>query len=361
MQAAADVVFFHFSRYLVFVEMKTENTGIEKTQAQARMLANRLHKRFRHLQKWAKRTGTGAFRLYDRDIPEIPLILDFYGGETDAGQSAAIAGALYERPYEKDDAEEARWLAAMKSAISQTLAIAQTDIFIKLRKRQRGLSQYEKTASQRVTRIAHEGGLRFKVNLSDYLDSGLFLDRRLMRAHVRQDAAGKRALNLFAYSGGFSVYAAAGGAASTDSVDLSSTYLAWAGENFALNGFAAGGRHRLIRADVRVFLERAAAEGRRWDLIVLDPPAFSNSKKMRGDFDLLRDYAALAGQCLDALEPGGRLWFSANARGFKTSAAELQAALSPRCKGLTVTDMRGRLLDEDFKGRRTPAAFVLEW
>lgn len=333
------------------------------------MLANRLRKRFRHLRKWAGRRGVGAFRLYDRDIPEIPLCLDYYGG---AEHPAALAGALYKRPYEKDEAEERRWLAAMRDAAARALAIAPRDIDIKQRERQRGLAQYEKIGERRRFRETAEGGLKFRVNLSDYLDTGLFLDRRLMRAMVRQEAAGRRVLNLFAYTGAFSVYAAAGGAASTDSVDLSNTYLDWAAGNFSLNGFTTtamsgeaflgenpampdAARHRLIRADAPVFLDRAAAAKRRWDLIILDPPAFSNSKNMSGTLDLRRDHVELLSRCLALLAAGGRLWFSASARGFTSSAAELEAALGAR-----VTDMSGKTVDEDFKGRKTPRTFVIE-
>ena len=246
--------------------------------AQAEMLANRVKKRLKHLQKWAKRMNYEAFRLYDRDIPEIPLVLDLYGD--------VICGALYKRPYEKDPAEEALWLESMRSSLSQNLQIAPENIIIKQRERQRGgagqgrRNQYEKIAEKGLIREIREGNYKFKVNLSDYLDTGLFLDRRSLRKMIEADAKGKKVLNLFCYTASFSVYAVNGGAISTDSVDLSNTYLAWARENFALNGFEAkqmrpeeffakGGfsdppapGHRLIRADVNAFLERAGAERR---------------------------------------------------------------------------------------------------
>ncbi|MDR1900068.1 MAG: class I SAM-dependent methyltransferase, partial [Treponema sp.] len=214
-----------------------------QAEAQAVMLANRLRKRFRHLKKWAARTGTDVFRLYDRDIPEIPLVLDWYGG--------SLAGALYKRPYEKDDAEERRWLALMKAAAAEALGIDGGRIFIKFRERQRGAAQYRRMAGGGGTDAGHgaggggadngvnsgggsmdagaireaaEGGLRFRVNLSDYLDTGLFPDRRRLRALILEEAAGKRVLNLFCYTASFSVYAASGGAAEIDSVDMSNTY-----------------------------------------------------------------------------------------------------------------------------------------
>jgi len=340
-----------------------------KTGEQAEMLGNRLKKRFRHLSKWARRTGTGAFRLYDRDIPEIPLVLDVYGG---ADSGTVVSGALYKRPYEKDDAEEAGWLDAMRGAAALALGLEKTDVIVKLRQRQHGQAQYEKVCGRGITRVVGEGGLNFRVNLSDYLDTGLFLDRRAMRRMVGADAAGKRVLNLFCYTASFSVYAAHGGAACTDSVDLSNTYLGWGRDNFALNGFQAGvlrpdeyfgrkpaGKHRLIRADVRAFLRQAAAAGLRWDSIIVDPPAFSNSTMARGDFDLLRDSTELLGTAAALLAPGGKLWFSANARTFRTTTGDLEAALAGRVPGIKATDISGRTVDDDFKGRKTPKAFVL--
>jgi 23S rRNA G2069 N7-methylase RlmK/C1962 C5-methylase RlmI len=348
-----------------------------KTALQAEMLANRLKKRNRHLAKWAGRTGTEAFRLYDRDIPEIPLVLDTYGD--------AVSGALYQRPYEKDEAEEEIWLAAMRDATAQAIGLEQDNIIIKRREHQRGQAQYEKRAEQKLTRIVREGNIKFKVNLSDYLDTGLFLDRRIMRRLVGADSNGKRVLNLFCYTGSFSVYAAGGGdmagagAKSTCSVDLSNTYLAWARDNFALNGFKtetlrleeyfvgmgngelqiSPATHLLIRADCAAFLHRAAETRLRWDSIILDPPAFSNSSMAQADFDLQRDYADLLAQCISLLAKDGKLWFSAAARSFKTSAEELETELAKRHLRVTVTDIGNKIIDEDFKGRKMPKAFVV--
>jgi 23S rRNA G2069 N7-methylase RlmK/C1962 C5-methylase RlmI len=340
----------------------------EKTDAQAEMFANRLGKRLRHLAKWAKRTRTGAFRLYDRDIPEIPLALDFFAGQ----EGDALAGALYKRPYEKDEAEEERWLLAMQEAAAKATGVAAQHIFVKQRERQRSLSHYGKLDNKRVMRTVSEGGLKFRVNLSDYLDTGLFLDRRLLRAMVQKEAAGKRLLNLFSYTGSFSVYAAAGGAAQTVSVDLSNTYLDRAAENFTLNGFTGktinqedffagtNGGNLLVRADVLSFLDRAARAKKTWDRIVLDPPAFSNSKKMRGFLDLRRDYRELLSACLCLLAPGGKLGVSANMRGFHPGAAELESALAPQYRGLAVTGITDKTVDEDFRGRKTPLTFLLQ-
>jgi 23S rRNA G2069 N7-methylase RlmK/C1962 C5-methylase RlmI len=363
--------------------VEKDNTEAKIT-SQAEMLGNRLKKRLQHLSKWARRSGVNAFRLYDRDIPEIPLVLDLYGD--------VVSGALYKRPYEKDFADEEKWLEAMGGAIAQALALELENIIIKLREKHShnsgpqscGQGQYEKIAERGLVREAREGGLRFKVNLSDYLDTGLFLDRRAVRRMIRADSAGKRVLNLFCYTGSFSVYAADGGAASTDSVDLSNTYIGWAKENFSLNGIDSqilrleeyfpriqpGGStrrdpnqqsptpHILIRADTVEFLHLAAAARLSWDIIVIDPPVFSNSS-MAADFDLQRDHVKMLGSCLSLLSPGGRLWFSAGSRSFKTGAAELKASLSGSFPGIAVTDFSSKAVDEDFRGRKTPKTYIL--
>jgi 23S rRNA G2069 N7-methylase RlmK/C1962 C5-methylase RlmI len=205
-----------------------------------------------------------------------------------------------------------------------------------------------------------EGGLRFRVNLSDYLDTGLFLEHRKTRGLIRELSGGKRVLNLFCYTASFSVYAAAGGARWVDSVDLSNTCLDRAKTNFALNNLEALAVHpaalfggaplppcRLIRADVLRFLEDAASL--RWDLIILDPPAFSNSKKMTGVLDLKRDHPSLIARCLKLLSPAGRLIFSGHPKGF---------ALNPQdFPGTNLEDIRETIRDEDFAGKRLPGVY----
>jgi 23S rRNA G2069 N7-methylase RlmK/C1962 C5-methylase RlmI len=365
-----------------------------KTAAQAEMLANRVKKRLKHLQKWAKRAGVDAFRLYDRDIPEIPLVLDLYGDRHGASgdrygadiRGGFVSGALYKRPYQKDEQEEAVWLEAMREALARSLGTDTGNIIIKQRERQYGQAQYEKIAGRALIREIREGNYIFKVNLSDYLDTGLFLDRRALRALIGADSGdrhgasrGRRVLNLFCYTASFSIYAAGGGAASTDSVDLSNTYLGWARENFALNGFEAeqtrledffagsgassgSGKHnahRLIRADVNAFLRQAQEARYTWDSIILDPPAFSNSKMAQADFDLAKDYQALLAGCLTLLSPGGKLWFSASARSFRANATELEKTLAGRFPGLKVSDISEKVIDEDFRGKKTPKTFQL--
>jgi 23S rRNA G2069 N7-methylase RlmK/C1962 C5-methylase RlmI len=334
----------------------------EKTLAQKEMLFNRLKKRNKHLRKWAKRIETDAWRLYDKDIPEIPLLIDVYGD--------SVSGALYERPYEKDPHEEEKWLSVMKQAISEALDVPESRIFIKFREHQKGKDQYEKIETRGFTRNVSEGGLTFKVNLSDYLDTGLFLDHRKTRGLVRSQVKGKRVLNLFCYTGTFSVYAASGGAAEVDSVDMSNTYLDWAAENFALNSFKAShvsglfqshenfaavnqtdAPFRLIRADVLRFLDEAKKQRQRWDYIILDPPSFSNSKKMSGTLDICRDYQALLASCLKLLSSGGTLLFSTNARGFK-----LDTNLFP---DFSIEDIQTQTIDEDFIGKRNRMCYLI--
>lgn len=329
-----------------------------KNEAQAEMLFNRLQKRQKHLRKWAARIGAEAYRLYDRDIPEIPLALDWY--------KDAASGALYRRPYEKDEAEEERWLSLMKKAAAEALKIGQDRLFFRERKPQRRNNQYHKIDDKSFIQDVREGGHLFRVNLSDYLDTGLFPDRRKMRALIGSEAAGKRVLNLFCYTASFSVYAASGGASAVDSVDMSRTYLDWAAVNFSLNHLDArivegrdffrspqdrgGSQNRLIRAEALSFLDHAARAGLRWDIIILDPPSFSNSKKMTGTLDIKRDYQNLISRCLELLEKNGTLWFSANARHFKLN--------DDGFPGFTVREMDAEITDEDFRGRKIPRCYT---
>jgi len=332
----------------------------DKIASQTQMFANRLQKRFRHLKKWAQRTGVGAFRLYDRDIPEIPLVLDFYGNTADIND-AALTCALYKRPYEKDEDDENKWLSAMKESVSSSLGIALDNIFVKQREKQRGLSQYEKIARAHSEKIINEYDLKFKINLSDYLDTGLFTDRRLLRAIIRSESNEKKVLNLFCYTGVFSIYAAAGGAVSTDSVDLSNTYLNWAKENFSINNIPLEGKHNLIRSDVSDYINKAVKAKMKWDIIVADPPAFSNSKKMTDNFDLNRDLTDLLIKCLAALEENGKIFTSINLRRGAPSARELEEELRRKLNltDLQVIDLDNKIIDEDFKGRKIPKAFLI--
>jgi len=303
---------------------------------------NRLAKSARHWGRWARRRGLGAYRIYDRDLPEFPLAIDCYLPE-DPALGTRVHLQEIETGWEQTDAEHAAWIAAACAATAAALALPDAAIAFKSRRRRRGREQHEKTGAQGREFAIVEAGLRFLVNLEAYLDTGLFLDHRALRAIVRERAAGRRMLNLFGYTGSFSVYAAAGGAVATDTVDLSKTYLDWAARNFAANAMDLA-RHARIRADARTWLAAARAEGRRYGLIVLDPPAFSTSKAMDGVLDVQRDHAALVAAARALLEPGGELYFSTNLRTFRLDAA---LARDPLC-----IDITRQTLPEDFRDPR---------
>jgi 23S rRNA (cytosine1962-C5)-methyltransferase len=302
--------------------------------------ANRLRKNRRHWDKWARRRGISCYRLYDRDIPEFPLAIDWYEGEVHAQVFARKGQLPLEEPEEQTIGE----------TILEVLEIPEQALAFKTRQRQRGLAQYEKTGQQRQPRVVREDGLRFEVDLHSYLDTGLFLDHRETRALVRQRAQGRRMLNLFAYTGSFSVYAAAGGALATTSVDLSNTYQAWTRRNLELNGFS-GDDHQLERADVFDYLERAVRERRLFGLIVLDPPSFSNSKRMQEVLDVQRDHRRLIEACLQLLTPNGELYFSTNRRRFK---------LDPELEALSgCEEISHRTLPDDFKRHPAHRCWIL--
>jgi 23S rRNA (guanine2445-N2)-methyltransferase / 23S rRNA (guanine2069-N7)-methyltransferase len=273
--------------------------------------ANRLRKDLRLLRPWAEREGVGCYRVYDADLPEYALAVDRY--------ERWVHVQEYERPATVDARRAEARLHEALGIIPEVLGVAPADVFFKVRRRQRGGSQYEKLGEREDFHEVHEGGHRFLVSFTATLDTGLFLDHRLTRRLLAELARGRRFLNLFCYTGAATVYAARGGAAATTSVDLSNTYLDWARRNLELNGVR-GARHRLVRADVRAFL---AQERGRYGLIFLDPPTFSKSKGMTGTLDVQRDHVELVQATAALLEPGGVLVFSTNFRRFKLDAAAL--------------------------------------
>ncbi len=310
-----------------------------RTAARAEMLANRLRKNQRRLRSWSRKLGVSCYRLYDRDIPEIPLAVDWYEGRLHVSEYARGEGP---EEAEGDDRDgPSAELAALLRAAAEALAVPLDDCFLKERRRQRGKAQYGRVERSDERLAVQEGGLLFWVNLRDYLDTGLFLDHRPTRALVRAEAEGKRVLNLFAYTGSFTVYAAAGGAAHTTSVDLSQRYLDWASDNLVLNGLA-GPQHELLRADVLSYLRDAPAAS--FDLVVLDPPTFSNSKRMQGVLDLQRDQEALLQGAARLLAPGGQIFFSTNFRRFRLEEAALA--------GLVAHDISDLTVPPDFRDRR---------
>ncbi|MFZ5441601.1 MAG: class I SAM-dependent methyltransferase [Myxococcota bacterium] len=263
---------------------------------------NRLKKNVKPRFKWAEKEGVTAFRLYDLDIPEWPFAVDWYAGY------AHVMEYPRRKQLRDGSIDEAR--AEVVRATAAVLELPQEKIFTKTHeKRPWGRGQYERLGSSSTLVQVKEHGLTFECNLSDYLDTGLFLDHRVTRARVRKEAAGKRFLNLFAYTGSFTVHALAGGATETTTVDLSNTYCDWAERNFALNGFHPGPKHRVIRDDVLAWLEAARGQ---YELIVLDPPSFSSSKKMGRRFEVQRDHRWLIDRARSLLAPDGALYFSTN-------------------------------------------------
>ncbi|MFO1386392.1 MAG: class I SAM-dependent methyltransferase [Chitinivorax sp.] len=297
--------------------------------------SNRLRKNYRHWSKWARRNEISCYRLYDRDVPEYPFVIDLYGDQVHLQE--------VETGWQIEDDLYRAWLDSVVAACAEVLQLPAAAIHLKQRRRQKGLDQYEKTGQVGEDFVVEEGGLKFSVNLDQYLDVGLFLDHRNTRAMVRQEAKGKRFLNLFAYTGSFTVYAAHGGAASSVTVDMSNTYQAWTQRNLQLNGLA-GPRHQLVRADVFRYLDEAVAAGQQFDLIVMDPPTFSNSAKMQGVLDVQRDHVWLIDQCLSLLSANGVLYFSNNLRSFV-----FDERLPDRCQAVEISS---RSVPEDFRNKK---------
>ncbi|MDP6553062.1 MAG: bifunctional 23S rRNA (guanine(2069)-N(7))-methyltransferase RlmK/23S rRNA (guanine(2445)-N(2))-methyltransferase RlmL [Pirellulaceae bacterium] len=305
-----------------------------KAREQAELFRSRLKKRARHLRRWPTRQGITCFRLYERDIPEIPLIVDCYEDHLHITE--------YERPHDRDAAQHADWLDLMQQTASDALDVKRGNVFFKSRQRQRGIKQHEQVSDRHHEVTVKEGGLKFIVNLSDYIDTGLFLDHRTTRQMVREAATDTRFLNLFGYTGSFSVYAASGGAVHTTTVDLSRSNLDWARRNMSLNEFR-GGQHLFIRSDARQFLQQLAT-GETYDLAVVDPPTFSNSKRTEEDWDLQRDHVALLNAVLGQMNPQGLVFFSNNFRRFKLDADSIASA--------QIHEISKQTVPEDFRNRR---------
>jgi len=294
------------------------------------MFENRLRKNVRHVRRWAAREDVHCYRLYDADLPEYAAAVDLYEDWVHLQE--------YAPPHSVDPVRARRRLKEMVTAVPRALDIPPSHVVVKVRRQQRGTQQYEKLKHEARFVEVREGGLRFLVNLTDYLDTGLFLDHRITRSMIRDLAKGRRFLNLFGYTGSATVYAAAGGAATTTTVDLSLTYLDWARRNLELNGLL-NARHSFERADCVEWLERAAEgprsaaghEARRplgpeFDLIFLDAPTFSNSKAMAADLDIQRDHPRLIRLAARLLSKEGILLFSTNFRHFKLEPALLDEA-----------------------------------
>ncbi len=417
------------------MENKSENTNENKTPYQAELFANRLKKKYKELRKWARKNRILSYRLYDRDIPEIPVSLDLYEflpsdctnpvelarflAEQNAKLSANDLSIeadikartyailyLYERPYQKDDDEEEKWLDQMAKTASQVLGIDQNHIIKKMRKHQKGKNQYEKEKDDFSNKFSAgrelecewtgECGQLFKIDLNSYLDTGLFFDHRPLRNMIRETCSNKDVLNLFCYTGSFSVYAAQGNAKTVESVDLSNTYLAWAKENMDKNGFDDKKKYIFTRADCLAFLqekalaqkallseksatEKSAAPGRpaaptkpavlgrqassaqtaneikakakTYDIIILDPPTFSNSKNTANILDINKQWPQLVKDCLNILNPHGQLYFSTNSERLKFDPSQVPPVTISGHE-FKVEDLTAQTIPNDYAGSK---------
>ena len=354
-----------------------------KTEYQAQLFANRLKKKYKELRKWARKNRITCYRIYNKDIPEIPVSLDLYeflpsfittpievakflteqnekisqndfNTEKDIKSRTFAVLYLYERPYEKQYEQEEIWLNAMQKAAGEVLGIEESHIIKKMRKHQKGANQYEKKDikssddntyfSDSDFQFVQEQGQIFKINLSSYLDNGLFFDHRPLRTIIRDTSSKKRVLNLFCYTGSFSVYAAQGNAAYVESVDLSNTYLDWAKQNMQNNGFSDKQKYVYTRSDCMIFLQQKAVAQKKvlsatkqntpipdeikknaqtYDIIILDPPTFSNSKNTSNVLDINKDWPQLVKDSLNILNPNGVLYFSTNSERLKFNIEQI--------------------------------------
>ena len=363
----------------------------DKTNYQAELFANRLKRKYKELRKQMRKNRVTCYRLYDRDIPEVPVSLDLYEFLPDGVDSVLEAARfmaaqnerlrandpaiereikertyavlyLYERPYEKSEEDEADWLNAMSEAAADVIGIDKTHIIQKARgkKSHKEDEQYQKNDTDSVVAgLVMEQGQLFRLDLTSYLDTGLFFDHRPLRATVRDTCSKKRVLNLFCYTGSFSVYAAHGNAGYVESVDLSNTYLAWANDNMKLNGFTDKKKYEFTRSNCMRFLQEKAVASKDgkfspeelYDLIILDPPTFSNSKATSDVLDINRDWPQLVKDCLNILAPGGKLYFSTNSERIKFDISKLPAKTAAGTD-FTWKEITEETIPADFAGKR---------
>ena len=376
--------------------MNNNDKSIEKNAYQAELFSNRLKRKYKELRKQMRKNRISCYRLYDRDIPEVPVSLDLYEFLPDGVDSVMEAARfmadqnerlsandpaiekeikertwavlyLYERPYEKSEEEETLWLDAMAKAAADILGIDKSHIIKKSRghKSHKEDEQYQKNDSQiAIEGLVQEQGQLFRVDLTSYLDTGLFFDHRPLRATVRDTSSKKRVLNLFCYTGSFSVYAAQGNASYVESVDLSNTYLTWAKDNMKLNGFTDKRKYNFTRADCQVFLQEKAvaakggklADEELYDLIILDPPTFSNSKATNDVLDINRDWPQLVKDCLNILAPGGTLYFSTNSERIKFDISKIPPKTAAGSE-FTWKEITEQTISADFAGKKPHKAW----
>jgi 23S rRNA (guanine2445-N2)-methyltransferase / 23S rRNA (guanine2069-N7)-methyltransferase len=315
----------------------------------AQMFANRLRKNMKSMQDWARRENVDCYRIYDADMPEYAFAIDQYS-DGEGERWAVVQEYAPPKTIEPRAARQRRNEAL--AVIPHELGLGEDRLFIRERRQQKEGTQYEKLDNEREYHIVREQPYRFAVNFTDYLDTGLFLDHRLTRRHVGELARGKRFLNLFAYTGTATVYAAGGGATSSTTVDMSRTYLDWAKRNLALNNLA-GPEHGFVQADCLAWLQEQRDKSRRWDLMFIDPPTHSRSKRMENDFDVQRDHVQLLTLAAQLLAPDGIIVFSNNYTRFRLDREGLAA--------FEIEDIGRRTLPRDFeRNPRIHACYVLK-
>ena len=304
----------------------------EQRSRHAEMLANRVRKRHALLSRKFAKQNIEAFRLYDWDIPEIRAVVDWYAGH--------VVVAEYTRTQTGPD-----WLPEMGLAVAHALDIPESRLYLKKRQTaaREGEKRYQRSRKEGQRFSLRERDLRFWVNLSQQLDTGLFSDHRDTRSLIRDMAADQDFLNLYCYTGSFTCYAAAGGARSSVSVDRSGPYLRWAGDNLALNDLQ-GRKHQMIRSDAGVFLEKARDQGRRFTLAMVDPPSFSTIRTGGEGFDVLRDHPKLIRRVLRIMEPGGVVFFSTNHQRFVSRFDDLPAS--------RIEEITPDTVPEDYRNRK---------
>lgn len=326
------------------VIVSSDDANRDLLASQGEMLCNRVKKNMKRLRKWSRREGVSCYRIYDRDIPEIPIVIDWYEGR--------LHVAEFSRKHASEECGGESWMKTVLAMTALALEVPAEAIYYKVRDRQRGQSQYQARGTEDHRFEVGEAGHRFLVNLLDYLDTGLFLDHRKTRGMVAAECEGKSVLNLFCYTGSFSVYAGAAGASNTLGVDLSATYLEWARANLELNGLDRN-RNRLRRGDVMEVLRDLRGQGERFDIAVVDPPTFSNSKRMEGVFDVQRDHVELLEAVHAVLAPKGVVYFSTNHRRFQFDEGEVGGHFD-------VEEISHKTLPEDFRDAKIHRCFRLE-
>jgi len=322
--------------------LRKEPEAIEQLGEGATMVANRLKKNLKRLSPWLKKTSVTCYRVYDADMPEYSAAVDIYTlNESTAGMQAGgllVHVQEYAPPKRIDLQGAERRLRELMQAVKLVLKVPEKNVFLKTRQKNRGADQYQaREVKSDLVHVVKEGRAQFYVNLLDYLDTGLFLDHRPLRQTIATAAQGKAFLNLFCYTASATVHAALGGAKRTVSVDMSKTYLNWAQKNFNLNHLNPY-NHLLVQADCIEWLKKCR-EG--FDVIMLDPPSFSNSKRMTGVLDIQKDHSSLINRCMDLLNKGGVLYFSNNLQSFKLDYEALDK--------YQIQDITPQTIDEDYK------------